>query len=79
MLPAEYAHKQHAAQGIFFGGKELQPSHVLLRDFMTKRFGTTKAAEVAWVDVHTGLGPTGEGAWKGSWGCGRSGQMQDVG
>eukprot|EP00913_Durusdinium_trenchii_P031207 g29221.t1 len=55
LVAGTYQHEK----GIFFGGKELQPSHVLLRDFMTKRFGTTKAAEVAWVDVHTGLGPTG--------------------
>lgn len=47
------------SQGIFFGGQELQRSHVVLRDFMRKRFGDVKASEVGWVDVHTGLGAKG--------------------
>ena len=45
--------------GIFYGGEVLQPSHSQLRDFMMKRFGKLRADQVAWVDVHTGLGPTG--------------------
>lgn len=46
-------------KGIFFGGTELQPSHKLLKAFMLKHFGHVAASSVAWVDVHTGLGPCG--------------------
>mmetsp|Transcript_18562 Transcript_18562/g.36420 ORF Transcript_18562/g.36420 Transcript_18562/m.36420 type:complete len:415 (+) Transcript_18562:84-1328(+) len=47
------------SQGLFFGGQELQPSHALLRAFMQKHFGHVRASNVAWLDVHTGLGPCG--------------------
>ncbi|CAE6953210.1 mei2 [Symbiodinium sp. CCMP2456] len=46
-------------QGMFFGGRELQKSHVLLRDFFKEHFGKLPAKEIAWVDVHTGLGAQG--------------------
>mmetsp|Transcript_17223 Transcript_17223/g.35489 ORF Transcript_17223/g.35489 Transcript_17223/m.35489 type:complete len:396 (+) Transcript_17223:1-1188(+) len=46
-------------QGMFFGGRELQKSHILLRDFFKEQFGKVPAKEIAWVDVHTGLGAQG--------------------
>jgi len=46
-------------QGIFYGGNELQASHVVLRDFVSKRFADMPASHVGWIDVHTGLGPCG--------------------
>lgn len=47
------------SNGIFFGGRELQPSHKLLSKFLHDHFGHVPAQEVGWVDVHTGLGPKG--------------------
>lgn len=46
-------------RGIFYGGRELQRSHVNVRDFMTRHFGHVPADQVGWIDVHTGLGPSG--------------------
>jgi hypothetical protein len=45
--------------GIFFGGRELQPSHVILSKFLRDNFGHVPGEEVCWIDVHTGLGPKG--------------------
>jgi len=47
------------SQGVFFGGQQLQPSHALLKAFMQKHFRHVRASNVAWIDVHTGLGPCG--------------------
>jgi len=55
MVTSTYQH----ANGIFFGGRELQPSHKLLSEFLRQHFGHVPAGEVAWMDVHTGLGPKG--------------------
>jgi len=46
-------------KGLFYGGQELQRSHVNIRDFMSKHFGHLRADQVGWVDIHTGLGPCG--------------------
>ena len=54
LVAAQY----HNPRGIFYGGKELQASHVLLRDFLTGYAGNTSGT-VSMIDVHTGLGPTG--------------------
>lgn len=53
-------------RGVFFGGQELQPSHVMLRDFMAGKFKDVPASEVTWIDVHTGLGPCGVDVLLGS-------------
>lgn len=45
--------------GLFFGGRELQPSHRLVRDFLQQRFGPQPAESLSVLDVHTGLGPQG--------------------
>mmetsp|Transcript_2394 Transcript_2394/g.6658 ORF Transcript_2394/g.6658 Transcript_2394/m.6658 type:complete len:209 (+) Transcript_2394:3-629(+) len=55
MVAATYTNPK----GIFFGGRELQESHRLLRAHMERNFGDVFGEEVAWVDVHTGLGPSG--------------------
>lgn len=47
------------SRGIFFGGTELQPSHVLLHEFLVKEGFTIHAGMLTWIDVHTGLGPSG--------------------
>jgi len=54
------------SKGVFYGGQELQPSHALLRDFMATHFSQVKASFVAWIDVHTGLGPCGVDVLLGS-------------
>ncbi|CAE7563089.1 unnamed protein product [Symbiodinium pilosum] len=53
-------------QGLFYGGRQLEPSHVLLRDFFKEQLGKVPAQEIAWVDVHTGLGPPGVDVLLGS-------------
>lgn len=54
------AGQYHNPRGIFYGGNELESSHVILRDFLIEN-GYTKKKEglVTWIDVHTGLGPCG--------------------
>ncbi|KAH9256011.1 hypothetical protein BASA81_005787 [Batrachochytrium salamandrivorans] len=42
--------------GPFFGGREMQPSHLALGKFLTER-GFIHRKRVVFVDVHTGLGP----------------------
>lgn len=50
----------HRPGGISFGGRELQPSHRLLRDFLIDGgFATPGVGPITWIDVHTGLGPPG--------------------
>lgn len=60
-------------KGVFFGGRELQPSHAKLREWFRgyeaggtqstgrkwHRFSEIPCGDVAWIDVHTGLGPCG--------------------
>eukprot|EP00501_MAST-03F_sp_TOSAG23-6_P001387 GSMAST32.ASY1.ANO1.1442.1 assembled CDS len=43
--------------GIFYGGNELQKSHEIVSKFL-ERFSDFKNT-VTWIDVHTGLGPSG--------------------
>merc|ERR1712061_148776 len=50
----------HFAGEVFYGGTELQPSHVKLLDFLRRR-NFTSANKVVWIDYHTGLGNWAEG------------------
>ncbi|ETV99428.1 hypothetical protein H310_08121 [Aphanomyces invadans] len=52
----------HDPRGLFYGGTELEPSHVLLHDFFSSRFDVDGLKNVVLIDVHTGLGATGEDA-----------------
>jgi len=52
LVAAQY----HDPRGIFFGGRELQRSHVLLWEFL-QRF--ENSSTISWIDVHTGLGKSG--------------------
>ena len=61
-VAATYTQKK----GLFYGGQELQASHRLLKDFMSKHFGEVPASHVAWLDIHTGLGPCGVDVFLGS-------------
>lgn len=45
--------------GLFFGGTEASWSNRTLREVL--RAHGRRAARIAWIDVHTGLGPTGVG------------------
>ena len=47
------------AQGLFFGGTEACWSNLSLRAVL-RRHGR-RAARIAWIDIHTGLGPAGVG------------------
>jgi len=47
-------------KGIFYGGRKLAASHRLLRDFLSSQGYTKLTKKVLVVDVHSGLGPTGE-------------------
>lgn len=42
-------------KGLFYGGKELQPSHEVLYNFINDTI-LPREGPVTWVDVHTGLG-----------------------
>lgn len=53
-------------KGLVYGGRELQPSHRLLQEFMARTFHDVHASNVTWVDVHTGLGPSGVDVLLGS-------------
>eukprot|EP00949_MAST-11_sp_MAST-11-sp1_P000087 g87.t1 len=54
------AAQYHKPSGIYYGGQELEPSHRLLRDFIVDHFVDPKSrGTVTWIDVHTGLGPSG--------------------
>ncbi|KAL3923644.1 MAG: hypothetical protein SGILL_001542 [Bacillariaceae sp.] len=58
---AMVAGQYHHPRGIFFGGRELQPSIVKLQQFMNSRPELFRdAPSMIWIDVHTGLGPFGE-------------------
>lgn len=46
-------------QGLFFGGKGPSWSNTTLREVL--RAHGQRAADIAWIDIHTGLGPAGVG------------------
>ena len=50
----------HNAKGIFYGGRTLQPSLGILYDFLQKHVPKLKKGPVTMVNVHTGLGRSGE-------------------
>jgi hypothetical protein len=47
------------ADGLFYGGNAPTWSHLMLRQVL--RDYTRRAAQIAWIDLHTGLGPSGHG------------------
>jgi hypothetical protein len=49
----------HHPQGLFYGGADPTWSHVTLRHVLQTH--GQRCAKLAWVDVHTGLGPSGHG------------------
>ncbi|KAJ3319763.1 hypothetical protein HDV06_005964 [Boothiomyces sp. JEL0866] len=49
----------HFDQSLFFGGFELQKSHVLLSEFLKKHIDADAVKKLAFLDIHTGLGPSG--------------------
>ena len=51
----QYAHPK----GLFFGGTAPTWSHTTLRQVL--RHHATRCARLAWIDLHTGLGPSGHG------------------
>ena len=51
----QYAHPQ----GIFYGGRDPTWSHVTLRHVLQEN--ATRCARLGWIDLHTGLGPSGVG------------------
>ena len=53
------------ADGLFFGGQSATWSNATLRGVLRQHAG--KANHVAWIDLHTGLGPSGHGEriWAG--------------
>ncbi|RHY92740.1 hypothetical protein DYB35_005353 [Aphanomyces astaci] len=53
----------HDPRGLFYGGSELEPSHVLLGDFFTSSqhgLALDDVENVVLIDVHTGLGSRGD-------------------
>ncbi|OWZ22171.1 hypothetical protein PHMEG_0003167 [Phytophthora megakarya] len=44
---------------LFFGGTELEPSLMLLQQFLQEQVDFNAATKFAMIDVHTGLGPAG--------------------
>lgn len=59
-LQSVVAHGQHdLAEGLFFGGSEPCWSNLTLRKVLHKAGG--HARRIAWIDIHTGLGPSGSG------------------
>lgn len=51
----QYTH----AQGLFYGGRSPTWSHVTLRHVLREQ--GARAERLAWIDLHTGLGPSGVG------------------
>ena len=49
----------HHPQGLFFGGSEATWSHATLRQVL--RAHASRCTKLAWIDLHTGLGPNGHG------------------
>lgn len=54
------AGQYHEAKGQFYGGTEIQPSLSKLYDWLESYIDGKSFAAVTWVDVHTGLGKSGE-------------------
>jgi len=46
-------------KGVIFVGREVQPSHLMLRDYLDRKGYFTKTRDLILVDVHSGLGPKG--------------------
>ena len=44
---------------IFYGGQNMEQSHVLLKDFLLKHLEVDKIEKLGIIDVHTGLGKSG--------------------
>ena len=55
MVSAQY----HKPEGIFFGGFEVQPSHLIVKEYLEGIGAAAATGRVTVIDVHTGLGPTG--------------------
>ncbi len=53
------AGQYHHPDGMFFGGRSPTWSHLTLRAVLREH--ATRCARLAWIDVHTGLGPNGVG------------------
>jgi hypothetical protein len=51
----QYAHPE----GLFYGGRNPTWSHVTLRHVLQEH--ATRCARLGWIDLHTGLGPSGHG------------------
>lgn len=51
----QYAHPE----GVFYGGRSPTWSHVTLRHVLQQH--ATRCARLGWIDLHTGLGPSGVG------------------
>ncbi|KAF1322364.1 Engulfment and cell motility elm family protein, partial [Globisporangium splendens] len=49
----------HFPKSVYYGGNELQPSLVLLEQFLKQHVDLGKVHAFGMVDVHTGLGPSG--------------------
>ncbi|KAF0690184.1 Aste57867_18434 [Aphanomyces stellatus] len=49
----------HFDTGLYYGGHRLEPSHRLLHDFFQANLNLKAIHRVAFLDVHTGLGPRG--------------------
>jgi hypothetical protein len=59
-LQAAISRGQHEfPQGLFFGGTAPSWGNLALRDVL-RAYGR-RAARIAWIDIHTGLGPSGVG------------------
>lgn len=50
----------HFQMSLFFGGQELQPSHVLVKKFLQTQLSLSDVQQLAILDIHTGLGPSGQ-------------------
>jgi hypothetical protein len=49
----------HYPKTLFYGGQELQPSYVLLKQFLLDELDIQRMEVIGLIDVHTGLGPSG--------------------
>ena len=49
----------HFPQSLFYGGQELQQSHVILKEFLQNQFDMSGVEVFGLIDIHTGLGPSG--------------------
>jgi len=49
----------HFPHSLFYGGQQLQPSHVAISQFLKTHFDLKRVEALAVLDIHTGLGPSG--------------------